>query len=1237
MSNDSLVSIKTKGDGHCLLYSVILSIHSQHPHTHPPSLHDLKCKIFTEATTNFQLYLPYIPDTSKYLFARQLNLYLIKKCYNTVLGDLVPKLIANALTISIAIRDSYDGHHRIIEVKPDYAIPLFTITILRDNDHYSAMRFNTIDHVATATDKVDHRLQPWPMDHTTRSSDPIGHGSQTHRLQTWPVSSGDHGQLDTSHLDTSKKQTTQKTIKYSSEMLKHMRSESLPIKRDIRKRLFKYNIWKPRRSTDSHSEVTTPVMNNRSVNHYTLRSIPLSDKIHNKPKSLVCSLANAQSVRNKVDDLLHHAQINDIDILVITETWLQDGNPSDLAIISALNSSGYSFTHSPRISNTRGGGLGILYKNNLKVNALSISNLSSFESCLWSVTGSNFDLVIMGLYRPPYSSKHRIPVSTFNTQFGDMYQDILSKYPSNKLLLLGDFNLHVDAPTAEVKSFLDILDSFDSTQFTTSSTHVSGHILDLVITPKDSDLIISNVVAGHLISDHHMLSFNLKLNKPPLIRHKITSRSLKRINQTLFREDISHMVQKLHNCNSIDLPSEYHSNLVRILDKHAPLKTKVVLRDRKCAWFDSEATRLKSIVRTKEKVWRRSQSEESLAQFKIARRTYRNHLSKKKEDHFKSAISDASGDSRQMYNVLNGLLGRTSKNPMPSATDDLSLANDFADFFNAKVEKIRSALANVPRYRPTGRPNLGITAFKPVSVEHISKIIKSSTPTTCATDPIPSTLIKDHLDLLAPLITTITNDSLLNGIFHDSWKMATVAPLIKKSGLDTIKSNYRPVSNLSFISKIVEKCVVNQLNDYFTESNLHSIHQHAYKQSFSTETAVCILLDQLLWNMESGDISILIALDLSSAFDTVDHSVLLNVLQVDFGLKDSALGWAASYLKDRSLKVKINEAFSDPVIFNHSVPQGSCLGPILFNVYSSTITQCVDPNQNLGGYADDHCLMSTFTTSDATAESKCINEIESTINKIGEWMSANVLKMNASKTEITIFGSNKLLPKVKTSTLNILGDEVSTTPKLKYLGVWLDQSLTMLDHIKYKCQTAAYNIRRIASIRRFIDTPTAKMLASSLVLVQLVYSNSVLAGLPKSSIHLLQGIQNWVAKVVLGRQRSDSSADALKDLHWLPIKQRIDFKILCLVFKARNGLAPALSHLFTKKCFTRETRASKKESDDLNIPRHKKSTFAARSISVYGPTIWNILPPNIKSSSTFTSFKSSLKTHLFRQAFIRDH
>ena len=1230
MSNDSLVPIKTRGDGHCLLYSVILSIHSQHPHTPPPSIHGLKCIIFTEAITNPELYLPYIPETSKYLFAKQLNLYLIKKCYNTALGDLVPKLIANALSISIAIRDTYDNRPHIIDIIPDYATPLYNITISRENDHYSAMQFNTYDQgAAVVVDRMAHRLQPWPMDHTTLPSNSTDHGNQTHRLQTWPVSSGDHD----SRLNTSQqhpvKQSTDKTIKYSSDLLKHMRANAPPIKRDIRKRLFELNIWKPKGSTDSNT-----IKTNRAVNHYTLLPLTLTDKVYTTPKLLKCSLANAQSIRNKVDDLLHHAQINDIDILVVTETWLQDANPADLAIISALNSNGYSFIHSPRISSTRGGGLGILYKSNLTVNCLYTSNFTSFESCVWSVTGSKLDLVIMGLYRPPYSSKHRVPVSTFNIQFGDMYQDLLAKHPSKKLLLMGDFNLHVDFPTAEVKSFMDILDSFDSTQFITSPTHVSGHTLDLVITPNDSDLFISNIDSGYYVSDHCIISFNLKLHKPPLLRHKIKSRSFKRVNQDHLRDDISDMVHNLQKSTSTDLPIDYHTNLVRILDKHAPYKSKVVLRDRKNAWFDSEAINLKSIVRRKEKIWRRLQTEESLAQFKIARRTYRDHLSKNKENHYKSAISSASGDSRQMFSVLNGLLGRTSKNPMPPAEDDLSLANDFASFFNAKVDKIRSALADVPRYQPKGRPNLGLAAFSQVSTDEISKIIKASTPTTCATDPVPSTLVKEHLDLLAPLITTITNNSLLNGIFHDSWKMATVTPLIKKAGLDTIKSNYRPVSNLSFLSKIVEKCAVKQLNNYFTRSNLHSNHQHAYKQSFSTETAVCILLDQLLWSMEKGDISILVALDLSSAFDTVDHPVLLNVLEVDFGVHDTALGWTASYLKDRRLKVKINDDFSNPVIFNHSVPQGSCLGPILFNVYSSSITHCVDPNQDIGGYADDHCLRATFTPSDAAAESKSIKEMECTIAKIGDWMSSNVLKMNATKTEITIFGSTKLLPKVTTTSLKILGDEVPTKPKLKYLGVWLDESLTMLDHIKFKCQTAAYNIRRIASIRRFIDTSTAKMLASSLVLVHLDYSNSILAGLPKTSIHLLQRIQNWAAKVVLGRQRSDSSVEALKDLHWLPIEQRIDFKILCLIYKATNGLAPALSHLFKNKSFNRETRASQTGIKDLIIPRHKKSTFAARSISVYGPTIWNHLPLYIKSSVNFASFKSSLKTHLFRHAFI---
>ena len=365
----------------------------------------------------------------------------------------------------------------------------------------------------------------------------------------------------------------------------------------------------------------------------------------------------------------------------------------------------------------------------------------------------------------------------------------------------------------------------------------------------------------------------------------------------------------------------------------------------------------------------------------------------------------------------------------------------------------------------------------------------------------------------------------------------------------------------------------------------------------------------------------------------MDHDILINVLNSCFGISHNALDWFTSYLKDRRLCVHIRNSVSENKCFNFSVPQGSCLGPVLFNLYCSTITSCISDEQNLGGYADDHCLIDSFNPNIPQAEADCISRIESTLKNIGSWMTANKLKMNPAKTEIVTFATKSSFNKIQHNSIEVDQEKVAISSHLKYLGVWLDSHLSFEKHINSKCGVACMNIKSIAAIRRFIDLDTAKLLASSLVLTHLDYSNSILCGLPKKSIHKLQRIQNWAAKVVLHQDKSSSSTEALITLHWLPIKERIDFKILCLIYKCINTLAPDyLSSLLKIKTFSRVTRASTR-GITLEVPQVKKATFAARSFSVYGPKLWNSLPPIIHHSSSYSVFKNKVKTELFNRAF----
>lgn len=523
--------------------------------------------------------------------------------------------------------------------------------------------------------------------------------------------------------------------------------------------------------------------------------------------------------------------------------------------------------------------------------------------------------------------------------------------------------------------------------------------------------------------------------------------------------------------------------------------------------------------------------------------------------------------------------------------------------------------------------------FTPVSEEQVAKVIKTSKSTTCKSDPFPSYLLKEHCDILLPGMTKIINNSLTKGQFYDHWKRAIVSPLLKKAGLDLLAQNYRPVSQLSFISKTVEKCSISQLNNYLDVNGLHKDHQSAYKSKFSTETALCFLVNNLLWAMEDGRISVLVSIDLTAAFDTVDHGVLVSVLRQNFGVDGKALDWTKSYLNNRSMQVQVGDTLSSARTFNFSVPQGSCVGPILFNLYSSTITDCIDSSQELGGYADDHFIRDSFSPSVKNDEFQCVARMEATLDRIKDWMNSNRLKMNPAKTEIVMFGTKQMMSKTKTRTIRVIEQEVDVNSHLKYLGVTLDSSLSLQIHIQSLCKNVAASIRRLSQIRPFIDIDTAKLLACSLILSQLDYANSILCGLPCSSIKRLQRVQNWAAKVVLQRCKYDSSKDALKILHWLPIKDRIDYKILTLVHKCIHKAAPPyLCNLVKIKTFTRSTRLSK-SSLTLVIPLAKKSTLAARSFSIYGPNLWNKLPSGIQQIDDFNAFKRLLKTHIFKLCF----
>jgi exonuclease III len=242
-------------------------------------------------------------------------------------------------------------------------------------------------------------------------------------------------------------------------------------------------------------------------------------------------MVNARSLRNKTNEFLHHAITNDYDICVITETWL---NNNDTAIIESLRPKGYDFQHVSRNNPNRGGGIGIFFKNQIKVKKLKSPTYSTFEMCLWNIQIKQTDLNLLALYRPPYSPKHRKTVPMFLREFSEVWSNILATYNNERLLLLGDFNIHIDiSNNSDTKSFAEFLVNFDCQQHVNCQTHESGHTIDLCISPTSSILNVSTPTVDHYLSDHAFVDLLISLPKPPLVRTKFLSRAVSKTTRPL--------------------------------------------------------------------------------------------------------------------------------------------------------------------------------------------------------------------------------------------------------------------------------------------------------------------------------------------------------------------------------------------------------------------------------------------------------------------------------------------------------------------------------------------------------------------------------------------------------------------------------------------------------------------------------------------------------------------------------